>query len=306
MTVWMSQPQPKTIPPTASLGKTAMLPDDGAEGLRDLATQYVVTPAALVAVEPERAREINDNLPFKLLGAAARPLVIGQSEVKLIATDCLARAVYYEARSEPLSGQRAVAQVVLNRARHPAFPSTICGVVYQGSERTTGCQFTFTCDGSQAIKPAGPRWSLAIKIAQQALGGFVERDVGWATHYHADYVVPYWASDLDKIAAIGRHVFYRWSRGWGTAPAFKQRYAATEFDPLARPTLTIENVVDDSSAVLSGVSTSPSRNLTSLRADDGITIAHTTRSKLAADEAAPLLREDLQGKPRLKVDEGRN
>ena len=147
------------------------------------------------------------------------------------ALECLTQAVYYEAASEGADGGRAVAQVVLNRMRHPAYPSTVCGVVYQGSERPIGCQFTFTCDGSLARMPVQSLWKQSQKIAEQALAGKVFAPVGHATHYHADYVLPYWADSLDKSIQIGRHIFYRLKSGLGASSAFRQRYGGVE--PLA-------------------------------------------------------------------------
>jgi hypothetical protein len=144
------------------------------------------------------------------------------------AVDCLTAAVYYEAAYESLDGQRAVAQVVLNRMRHPAYPKTVCGVVFQGSERTTGCQFTFTCDGSLKRTPSEAGWSRARQVAVAALNGYVMKRVGNATHYHAVYVAPYWSPNLVKVAAIGAHVFYRWTGGWGLPPAFSGSYAGAE------------------------------------------------------------------------------
>ena len=146
------------------------------------------------------------------------------------ALDCLTQAVYYEAATEATEGQQAVAQVVLNRVRHPAYPASICGVVYQGHERRTGCQFTFTCDGALSRAPMQSYWDRARKVAAAALGGYVYAPVGNATHYHTDWVVPYWASSLVKSAVIGTHIFYRWSGGWGRPAAFAQRYAGTEPD----------------------------------------------------------------------------
>lgn len=125
------------------------------------------------------------------------------------ATDCLAAAAYYEAGDDP-GGQAAVAQVVINRLRHPAFPKSVCGVVFEGSTRRTGCQFTFTCDGSLARRPGTAAWTRARRTAAAALGGHVDPRVGTATHYHADYVLPYWAPGLRKLAKIGAHIFYRW------------------------------------------------------------------------------------------------
>jgi hypothetical protein len=127
-----------------------------------------------------------------------------------------------------VDGQRAVAQVVLNRLRHPAYPNSVCGVVFQGSERSTGCQFTFTCDGALARTPHPVLWQRARKIAEAALAGFVYKPVGWATHYHTNWVVPYWSSSLVKAAIVGTHIFYRWTGGWGTGPAFRTGYAGAE------------------------------------------------------------------------------
>jgi hypothetical protein len=106
----------------------------------------------------------------------------------------------------------------------------VCGVVYQGSELPTGCQFTFTCDGSLARAPIPSIWDRARKIAVEALAGHVYPAVGHATHYHADYVLPYWADSLAKQVQIGHHIFYRLKGGLGTDPAFSQRYAGKEPD----------------------------------------------------------------------------
>ena len=154
------------------------------------------------------------------------------------ALECLTQAVYYEAASEGVDGGRAVAQVILNRMRHPAYPSTVCGVVYQGSERPIGCQFTFTCDGSLARMPVQSLWKQSQKIAEQALTGKVFAPVGHATHYHADYVLPFWADSLDKAIQIGRHIFYRLKGGLGASGAFRQRYGGVE--PLPPPPTAVE------------------------------------------------------------------
>jgi len=161
---------------------------------------------------------------------AAKPFVptYGDAASALRAERCLTEAIYYEGALEPERGQRAIAQVVLNRVRHPAYPDTVCGVVFQGSERATGRQFTFTCDGSRARAPVPSLWQRANRIAKAALGGAVEPEVGLATHYHADYVNPYWSASLDAAGQIGRHMFYRWKGGAGEAGAFTMRYAGRE------------------------------------------------------------------------------
>jgi hypothetical protein len=122
---------------------------------------------------------------------------------------CLTQAIYYEARSEPLEGQQAVAQVVLNRMRDGRYPKSVCQVIYQGGQRRTGCQFTFVCDGSMhgRVKPAA--WDRAKTVAERALGGYEYAPLVGATHYHASWMTPYWSSSLVKMRQIGGHVFYR-------------------------------------------------------------------------------------------------
>lgn len=144
------------------------------------------------------------------------------------ATECMTSAIYYEAGSESVDGQRAVAQVILNRVRHPAYPKTICGVVYQGSRQSTGCQFTFTCDGSLARGASRAGWMTARRIAEEALSGATFAPVGLATNYHADYVFPRWAPRLIKNASIGAHIFYRWAGVWGQPVSFGQSYRGME------------------------------------------------------------------------------
>lgn len=123
--------------------------------------------------------------------------------------ECLATAIAYEAGYEPINGRRAVADVILNRTRSGFHPATICGVVYEGSSRRTGCQFTFTCDGS--LRRALPARVVdeARQIADEALSGLSPSQIGGAVNYHADYVNPYWASSMLRVAKIGRHIFYR-------------------------------------------------------------------------------------------------
>jgi spore germination cell wall hydrolase CwlJ-like protein len=158
--------------------------------------------------------------PFRLAGASAAD--------RARSLDCLTAAIYYEAGVEPLDGQRAVAQVVLNRVRHPAYPNTVCGVVFEGAQRRTGCQFSFACDGSLRRTPMPAVWERARAVAAQALSGYVYAPVGLALNYHANYVVPYWASSLVKNATVGRHIFYIWRGNMGRPGAFADRYAGVE------------------------------------------------------------------------------
>lgn len=189
-----------------------------------------VEPVAIADLSPEDARAFNAAIPFSTdPNPAARPFhLVGSAESQQRAVDCLAAAEVYEAGDDAL-GERAVAQVVLNRIRHPAFPKTVCGVVFQGSERSTGCQFTFSCDGALARwSPTPAAWARAREIATAALHGTVFRPVGHATHYHTDWVVPYWSASLDKIVALHTHLFFRWAGWWGTPPAFNRSYVANE------------------------------------------------------------------------------
>ena len=123
---------------------------------------------------------------------------------------CLAEAVYFEARSEPIEGQAAVAQVVLNRVSSGLYPPNICGVVYQGRRHYMGCQFSFACEGKSLRITEAEAWSTAVRVADEVLAGQTYlSQVGRSTHYHADYVRPYWAHTLLKMEKIGHHVFYK-------------------------------------------------------------------------------------------------
>lgn len=161
--------------------------------------------------------------PFRLAGTGLD---------KSRALQCLTTAIYYEAANEPTDGQRAVAQVILNRVRHPAFPATVCGVVFQGSEKR-GCQFSFACDGAMARAPMRSAWDRAAKVAAAALSGQVFGAVGEATHYHTYAVTPSWNRSLVMTGVFGAHFFHRWKGWWGTAAAFRQAYRGGE--PLPEP-----------------------------------------------------------------------
>ena len=123
--------------------------------------------------------------------------------------ECLTQAVYYEARGETPAGQAAVAQVVLNRVRHPAFPKSVCGVVFQGAGKRVGCQFSFACDGSMRRGRETAAWRRAERVASRALAGKVVASVGNATHFHTVNVAPAWGPRLIRTAEVGMHIFYR-------------------------------------------------------------------------------------------------
>ena len=223
-----------------------------------------ISPMDVLPLSRESALVINQRRPFDgaVMGLAPFRFMGGPLD-QLRAIDCLAAAAYYEA-GDDLGGERAVVQVVLNRVRHPSFPKTVCGVVFQGSERRTGCQFTFTCDGALARTPPRAAWARARAVAAAALAGAVDVRVGTATHYHADYVVPYWSSSLIKLAQVGAHIFYRWPGQWGRPGAFLKAGSDSEpaISALARldPSTAIEaipNPADEKTPQLAGLPTAP-------------------------------------------------
>jgi len=135
--------------------------------------------------------------------------VIAQRRVRLAEENCLARAVYFEARSESELGQLAVAKVILNRVKDPDYPKTICGVVYQGSGSRNSCQFSFACDGLPDDVKQPAAWANSKRIAQMAIAGDQKvAAIGSATNYHADYVRPKWAKSMKRLIKIGHHIFY--------------------------------------------------------------------------------------------------
>ena len=201
-------------------------------GFGEAAQAAPPTPPPMIVKQlpVDQALKINAAMPVvEGPNPAAKPFKFkGDKASRVRALECLTSTIYYEAGQESTDGQRAVAQVVLNRARHPAFPASICGVVYEGSTRATGCQFTFTCDGSLYRGADAAGWARAYKVAEAAISGYVYAPVGNATHYHANYVVPYWAPTLAKNAVVGAHIFYRWAGGWGRPAAFAKAYAGRE------------------------------------------------------------------------------
>lgn len=163
-------------------------------------------------------------------GPAALPFSLGGSLEASRDLDCLTQAVYYEARGEGRAGMQAVAQVVLNRARHPAFPKTVCGVVFQGAARRTGCQFSFTCSGAMRARVNSAAWNRSRAIASAALSGQVHAAVGNATHFHTTAVSPGWRGSLVRVGQVGSHVFYRFGgrSGAGSAFSYQPRRSGSE------------------------------------------------------------------------------
>ena len=251
-------------------------------------------PLLIRQLAPDQALQVNQQIPIANgPNPAAKPFVFtGDKAARAQALECLASAVYYEAGSQDDNGERAVAQVVLNRVRHPAFPASVCGVVYEGSTRPTGCQFTFTCDGSMYRQPDAEGWKRAYRIAEAALGGYVYAPVGYATHYHADYVVPYWASTLAKNAIVGAHIFYRWEGGWGEPAAFAKAYAGHEPNALALRNAALAAVhvtAGSPSSVAEAIKDNPGAEpiklAPSMRGDKRVAVRFNLVARKASDEA---------------------
>ena len=174
-----------------------------------------MTPAALrlarqndpQADDTPAAPQIEDRLKARRVAASGR---FGSALDRGRELDCLTQAVYFEARGETPLGQAAVAQVVLNRVKHPAFPKTVCAVVFQGAA-THGCQFSFACDGAMRRGREAGAWARARKIASRALSGAVAADIGSATHFHTTGVAPGWGPRMLRVTQVGLHVFYRFN-----------------------------------------------------------------------------------------------
>jgi spore germination cell wall hydrolase CwlJ-like protein len=254
-------------------------------------------PMLIRELAPEQALQFNESIPIAAgPNPAAAPFVFkGDAATRKQALECLTSAIYYEAGNEGDDGERAVAQVVLNRVRHPAFPASVCGVVYEGSTRPTGCQFTFTCDGSLYRQPDADGWNRAYRIAEAALSGSVYAQVGLATHYHADYVVPYWASTVAKNAIVGAHIFYRWAGDWGQPAAFTGKYAGREADARALRNAALASVTANASAraqrsgVAEAVKDIPGAEALklqpSMRGDKRVAVRFNLVARKASDEA---------------------
>jgi spore germination cell wall hydrolase CwlJ-like protein len=193
--------------------------------------------------------------------------------------DCLAEAVYYEARGESASGQAAVAQVVLNRVRHPAFPKSVCAVVFQGAGNQ-GCQFSFACDGSMRKGREPEAWRQARSVAARALAGFVMPSVGNATHFHVAGLSPQWGPQMTRVAQIGLHVFYRFGGRVGAPGSFTAQphpsAPGSDGHPVYASMLPVGGGADGGGLTLASAVVSPSPTPTGAPA-----------AKPAADAVAP-------------------
>jgi spore germination cell wall hydrolase CwlJ-like protein len=263
---------------------------------RPRATPPTPPPMVNRPLAPDQALKVNAEIP--VAGGpnpSATPFQFrGNAAAREQAVNCLASAIYYEAGNQDVDGERAVAQVVLNRVRHPAFPASVCGVVYEGSTKLTGCQFTFTCDGSLDRRPDADGWRRATEVAQAALNGSVYAPIGWATHYHADYVVPYWASTMAKNIVVGAHLFYRWPGGWGEPAAFAKAYGGHEpsANVLRAAALAAVHVVSPQPGSLAAAigkipGAEPLKLAPSMRGDKRVAVRFNLVARKASDEVKP-------------------
>ncbi|QGN53847.1 cell wall hydrolase [Novosphingobium sp. Gsoil 351] len=225
---------PEATAPGASATPLTALPARAADA--------PVLAAPTQAPADARAQNLADPFSADKLAAAPSFRFTGTTLDRARAADCLALAALAEAGGDD-AGQRAVMQVVLNRVRHPAFARTVCGVVFEGSQRRSGCQFTFTCDGSLDRRYSEAARAGALARAQEALGGRVYAPVGIATHYHTDWVYPWWSPKLLKVAQVQTHLFFRWPGYWGSAAAANIAYRGGEPDVFAAAAPTIASPV---------------------------------------------------------------
>ena len=251
----------------------ALLDTSSPQMLAREVSKFTLQKPALITSDGRSAQARNAAIPIApALSDAMTPFSVMRSGSPAYATalGCLTEAIYYEAANESIAGKRGVAQVILNRVAHPAYPSSVCGVVYQGW-REPVCQFSYTCDGSLARAPLAHLWRQSRDVAKAALAGYVEKSVGTATHYHADYVLPYWAYRLEKVHVEGRHIFYRLPGRAGRAAFFSADWRGSEFHPTFDPSrfaILTEAVAE------SDVGTEPSptlaRDPTERRADNDV------------------------------------
>ena len=273
------------VPPVTSAAPAAPLGYEADEHFPGAALLYAnepVRPAASAPAAGVTGTIALPDVPVPQLMVSdtsvrpAAPFVLrGTAIDKARALQCLTTAIYYEAASEPDAGQAAVAQVILNRVRHPAFPPSVCGVVYQGSERS-GCQFSFACDGAMARVPMRAAWERARRAAANALAGGVFAGVGLATHYHTYAVTPSWNRSLVMTGVYGAHFFHRWKGWWGTPAAFRQRYLGVEPVPGPHPRSDVPAPLVAPPVVLAAADTAAMKALLATAAMPAATTAPST------------------------------
>ncbi len=249
----------------------------------------LVGPARAHKAEAASAPVLKASLDLGLMRAPSRTAPASPFDLKNRSAsdlDCLTQAVYYEARGETDSGQRAVAQVILNRVRHPAYPKTICNVVYQGAVKRTGCQFSFTCNGIMSNRVESWAWKRARTVAEDALDGYVMKSVGASTHFHVLGISPDWSVRMQRTATIGNHAFYQFSSRGAQMLA-----AADQVRPSAAPTLEQAKETTETTALPAAqVDTKTSDALTHLRdaSKDSAVKAIALSSQVKGEDAQTL------------------
>lgn len=227
-------------------------------------------------------RQINlSTSGLSAVGGAAEPFRMASALDASRDLDCLTQAAYYEARGEGREGMQAVAQVVLNRVRHGAFPNSVCGVVYQGAGRRTGCQFSFTCNGAMRGGVNRGAWNRARDVASKALSGAVFAPVGNATHFHTTGVSPGWRHALVRVNQVGQHLFYRFGGRSGSRGAFV--YQARPSAPAESPQLLQAGLDPADTLHQAGQAVA----YTMVLAQDGLNAARASDSPARPGEAAP-------------------
>ncbi len=202
--------------PLSTAPVLAYAPAEGQTGLLPSAGLLMKPIQVAIPLPPRKGVPPSQTVDDPGRALAMREALAASGDVER-ARQCLAEAIYFEARSESEEGQVAVAQVILNRTRSKIYPSNVCDVVYQNADWYNRCQFSFACDRAARRRPnpvdrvRDPEaWAKAVAIADQVGSG--ERWLPWvgnATHYHADYVRPRWRRNMVQLSRVGRHVFYR-------------------------------------------------------------------------------------------------
>ncbi|MDB5507430.1 MAG: cell wall hydrolase [Devosia sp.] len=206
--------------PDVQLAAVPIIVAPAAVAVAALDPEVIANSSALDAIASLAPDQIMPMVPSQQLAYArelAPPTPTTLSPEELATSDrelwCLATAIYFEARGESYRGQIGVAQVVMNRVAHKLYPNTICGVVFQNSQKRNACQFSFACDGIPETIKDKKSWQQAEDIARGVVGGTLYLpEVANATHYHANYVYPYWAPRLKKLTTIDHHIFYTFKR----------------------------------------------------------------------------------------------
>lgn len=190
----------------ASLGPAEPVVSDALDAISALSGESADPDHPVPLTIPERLAYARENAPATTHTGTLMPAMSVSAQEQR----CMAEAIYFEARGEPYRGQVAVAQVVRNRVAHPLYPNTICGVVFQNQSRRNSCQFSFACDGRPERVTEDDAWARAQEISAKMIDGELYlTEVGRATHYHANYVYPHWASRMTRVVRIDHHIFYR-------------------------------------------------------------------------------------------------